>query len=61
MRDAYRGETKALLGDIATTLTPPQRERLLAQARSWRRNFERMACKAPQPSAGGEAEHAPLG
>jgi len=61
VRDAYRGETKALLGDIAATLTPPQRERLLGQARSWRHNFERMACKAPQPSAGGDAGDAPLG
>lgn len=62
VRDAYRGEMMALLGDVATTLTPKQRERLLRQARSWRRDFERMACEAPpQPSAGGEPDGAPLG
>ena len=60
IRDAYRSEMIALLGDIAATLTPKQRDRLLAQARGWRRDFERMACKAPS-SAGNEPSPVPLG
>lgn len=60
IRDAYRGEMVGLLGDVAATLTPKQRNRLLAQARAWRRDFERMACRAPS-SAGSEPNPAPLG
>lgn len=60
IRDAYRSEMVALLGDIALTLTPKQRERLLAQARGWRRDFERMACEAPS-SAETEPSTRPLG
>lgn len=61
VRDAYRSEMVALLGDIATLLTPKQKDRLLSQARSWRRDFERMACKAPASSAGNEPANTPVG
>ena len=57
-RDAYRGAMIALLGDIAVSLTSRQRDRLLARAASWRRDFERLAC-APTPSRAGESP--PLG
>lgn len=54
VRDAYRGEMVVLLGDIGVSLTPRQRERLLARARAWRRDFERMACASPPPTRAGE-------
>ena len=57
-RDAYRGAMIALLGDVAVSLTPRQRDRLLTRAASWRRDFERLAC-APAPSHAGEPP--PLG
>lgn len=60
VRESYRAEMVALLADMATMLTPRQRDRLLTQARSWRRDFERLACKAPS-SAGSEPSPAPLG
>lgn len=59
VRDAYRGEMVALLGDIGVSLTPKQRERLLARARSWRRDFERLAC-SPPPTRASEPGDIPL-
>lgn len=50
IRDDYRHAVLSLLSDIAADVTPRQRQRLLARAGGWRRDFERLAC-APGPGS----------
>lgn len=55
-RSRYRESLVALLARVAASLTPEQREQLIARTRAWQRDFERLACAGGRGSLRAAAE-----
>lgn len=59
VRSRYRESLVTLLARIAGSLTREQRDHVVARARAWQRDFERLACAGDRGSLRAAAEPAP--